>query len=45
MYEYELINIKTKEETIVFGRTFAKAMEKAKLNEEEWRVLRREYVD
>jgi hypothetical protein len=45
MYEYELINIKTNEETILFGRDIAKAMEKANLNKEEWRVLRMEYVD
>ena len=45
MYEYELINIKTNEEAILFGRDIAKAMEKAGLNKEEWKVLRMEYVD
>lgn len=45
MYEYELINIKTNEETILFGRDIAKAMEEARLNKEEWKVLRCEYVD
>lgn len=45
MYEIEIINIHTGEETILFGRTTAKAFEKANLNRDEWRVLRMEYVD
>lgn len=45
MYEIEIINIYTGEETILFGRTATKAFEKANLNENEWKVLRMEYVD
>ena len=45
MYEYTIINITTNEETIIFGRTEAHAFGKTTLNAEEWRVVRREYVD
>lgn len=45
MYEYTIYNKTTNEETMVFGRDYTKAMEKAGYNKTEWVLLRQEYVD
>lgn len=45
MYEYTLENKLTKEIEIIFGRTIAKALERAKLTATEWNVLDAEYID
>ena len=45
MYEYELLNKLTNETIIVFGYFLSEVWGKYKLNEQEWEVLSREYID
>lgn len=45
MYEYELLNRLTNERIIVFGYFLSEVWEKYKLNEQEWEVLLRVYID
>ena len=45
MYEYGIYNIKTNERNVIFGRTFEKACERAKLNPEDWDTEYCDYID
>ena len=45
MYEYDVANIYTGEQRIVFGYSVADAFRRAGLAPIEWGVLRAEYVD
>ena len=45
MYEYELLNKLTNETIIVFGYLLSEVWNNYRLNEQEWEVLSREYID
>ena len=45
MYCFYLMNKTTKEETFVYGYDLIKAMEKAKMNPNDYEYLDRDYVD
>lgn len=45
MYEFTLENRKTTEINTVFGRNIDKALERAGLNPDEWKVLFADYID
>lgn len=45
MYEYEIRNIHTNEETIIFGYSFADACRRSKLNPSDWECWMQTYID
>lgn len=46
MYEYEIRNLKTNEERILFGYTLENAMRKAGIETtNEWKLVYAEYID
>lgn len=45
MWEFTIVNIKTKEERMIFGTLYSLAMERAGLNKEEWKCVMSEYID
>lgn len=45
MYEYELLNKLTNERIIVFGYFLSGVWNRYKLNEQDWEVLSRDYID
>lgn len=45
MYEYNIINLKTQEEDIIYGRKYQDACDRAGLDPKEWKVIYREYID
>ena len=45
MYEYYILNKKTQEQEVVFGRTLRQACEKARLDLVEWELIDQVYAD
>ena len=45
MYEYRVVNRKTEQETVIFGRTFIDACRRGKVEPAELMVIDCEYVD
>lgn len=45
MWEFEIVNKKTKETLIIFGYNFYDACKRSKLNSEEWKVTLSTYID
>ena len=45
MYEYHILNKKTQEQEVIFGRTLRQACEKARLDLTEWVLIDRVYAD
>jgi hypothetical protein len=45
MYEYEIKNKTTREIDYIFGRSFADACRRSKLEPDEWVMLSRDYID
>lgn len=45
MYEYRVVNRKTEQETIIFGRTFVDACRRCEVEPAELMVIDCEYVD
>ena len=45
MFEFTIINKKTNEERIIFGRNEEKAFQKANLSSNNWVIIASEYVD
>lgn len=45
MYEYGIINIKTEETAVMFGRSIADAYRRSKLDKSIWYVEYAEYID
>ena len=45
MYEYYILNKKTQEQEVIFGRTLRHACERAHLDLTEWELIDRVYAD
>ena len=45
MYEFEVLNIRTNEEAIIFGHSMADACRRASYNVNEWKCVYRGYID